>query len=114
MDTAAQGEGAGAAAVSGDGRMRLHVTSYPVADPGRRLARVITPDRPFRNTFLYPPTYRLGELRCSRADLLRIAALIRVAATSPHSIVHIPVPAGGAENVNHMGERPLALRDGCA
>ena len=45
-----------------------------------------------RNTLLYPPTSRVAWLRANRADLLRLGALFRVAATSAHSAVHIPVP----------------------
>jgi len=106
MDTTAEpahGEKATGEKATGDGRMRLHVTSHPVADPERRLARVLTPSQPLRNTYIYPSTYRIGEFRSNRADLLRLGALIRVAAASPHSAVHIPVPAGGAEHQNHMG-----------
>ncbi|MFD7902199.1 hypothetical protein ACFV4G_08130 [Kitasatospora sp. NPDC059747] len=45
-----------------------------------------------RNTCVYPPDHQVGYLNASRADLLRLGALFRVAATSPHSAVHVPVP----------------------
>ncbi|MFE1408752.1 hypothetical protein ACFW5D_35335 [Streptomyces sp. NPDC058770] len=47
-----------------------------------------------RNTFVYPPNHQVGYLNASRADLLRLGALFRVAATSSHSAIHIPVPPG--------------------
>ncbi|WP_395292319.1 hypothetical protein ACF9IK_00915 [Kitasatospora hibisci] len=45
-----------------------------------------------RNTLAYPPDHRVGYLKASRADLLRLGALFRIAATSSHSAIHIPVP----------------------
>ncbi|MER5353519.1 hypothetical protein ABT093_24685 [Kitasatospora sp. NPDC002551] len=79
---------------NGDGRMRLRVTSHPVARAGSRLGRILDTGPMLRNTFLHPPDQQVGHLRASRADLLRLGALFRVAAASPHSAVHIPVPPG--------------------
>ncbi|MFC5890232.1 hypothetical protein ACFQ0M_46720 [Kitasatospora aburaviensis] len=45
-----------------------------------------------RNTLAYPPDHQVGYLKASRADLLRLGALFRIAATSSHSAIHIPVP----------------------
>ncbi|MEU9046154.1 MULTISPECIES: hypothetical protein [unclassified Kitasatospora] len=45
-----------------------------------------------RNTFVLPPDSQVGYLYANRADLLRLGALFRVAATSPHSAIHLPVP----------------------
>ncbi|WP_344464851.1 hypothetical protein [Kitasatospora kazusensis] len=50
-----------------------------------------------RNTFVHPPDRQVGYLKASRADLLRLGALFRVAATSPHSAIHIPVPPGARQ-----------------
>jgi hypothetical protein len=76
----------------GDGRMRLRLTSHSVADPGSGLSRILSTGPMLRNTFVYPPASRVGYLNASRADLLRLGALFRVAATSSHSAIHIPVP----------------------
>ncbi|MGE7439832.1 hypothetical protein [Kitasatospora sp. NPDC001175] len=78
----------------GDGRMRLRVTSHPVADPGSGLSRILSAGPILRNTFVRPPSYQVGYLNASRADLLRLGALFRVAATSSHSAIYIPVPPG--------------------
>ena len=93
--------------------MRLPVTSYPVADPGRRLARILTPGQSpgqaLRNTFVYPVTQRLGMIQGNRADLLRLGALVRVAATSPRSAVYVPVPPDDGTDRSWSGLAPLAL-----
>jgi len=47
------GEGFVGGGAPGAGRMRLHVTSHPVADRGRRLSRALTPARQLRNTWVY-------------------------------------------------------------
>ena len=75
-----------------DGRMRLRVTSHTVADSESGLSRILSTGRMLRNTCVYPPERRIGYLTASRADLLRLGALFRFAATSPHSAIHIPVP----------------------
>jgi hypothetical protein len=74
--------------------MRLQVASHPVADPGSGLSRILNTGPMLRNTFVHPPTHQVGYLNASRADLLRLGALFRVAATSSHSVIYIPVPPG--------------------
>ncbi|ACU72993.1 hypothetical protein Caci_4129 [Catenulispora acidiphila DSM 44928] len=70
-----------------------------------------------RNTFVYPPYLQVGHLKANRADLLRLGALFRIAATSPHSAIHIPVPpdapamATGAASDNHPLPVLLARED---
>jgi hypothetical protein len=96
----------------GDGgarRMRLRVVDHPVGDAGRRLSRVLTPARPLRSTYVYPTVVHWGWMRSSRADILRLGALVRLAATSPHSVVHIPAPLDAAARINHLGQVPAAL-----
>ncbi|WP_081952182.1 hypothetical protein [Kitasatospora phosalacinea] len=74
-------------------RMRLRVTSRPVA-AGARLSRVLDTGPMLRDTFFHPPDHRVAFLYASRADLLRLGALFRLAATSPHSALHVPAPPG--------------------
>lgn len=74
--------------------MRLRVTSHSVADPGSGLTRILSTGPMLRNTFVYPPHFQVGYLTASRADLLRLGALFRIAATSSHSAIHIPLPPG--------------------
>ncbi|MER7584486.1 hypothetical protein [Kitasatospora sp. NPDC097691] len=62
-----------------------------------------------RNTFVHPPDRQVAFLTASRADLLRLGALFRVAATSPHSAVHIPVPSGDRPTTFVGDARPLPL-----
>ncbi|MGA5822865.1 hypothetical protein ACPC54_34010 [Kitasatospora sp. NPDC094028] len=63
-----------------------------------------------RDTFVHPPTTRVGFLHASRADLLRLGALFRVAATSPHSAIHIPVPPVVPPMPSVIGDiRPLPV-----
>ncbi|MFC6593438.1 hypothetical protein [Kitasatospora paranensis] len=59
-----------------------------------------------RNTSVHPPKYQVAYLNACRADLLRIGALFRVAATSPHSAVHIPVPADARPMASVHGSTP--------
>jgi hypothetical protein len=96
----------------GDGRMRLRVTSHPVADPGSGLSRVLSAGPMLRNTCVHPPDHQVGYLNASRADLLRLGALFRVAATSSHSAVYLPVPPG-AQPMTSAGRdihpRPVLL-----
>ncbi|MFD8749731.1 hypothetical protein ACFV0O_01895 [Kitasatospora sp. NPDC059577] len=94
-----------------DGRMRLRVTSHPVAGTtGSGLSRILSTGPMLRNTFVLPPDRQVGYLNASRADLLRLGALFRVAATSPHSAVHVPVPPGGRPTSSLGGEsRPLPM-----
>ncbi|MFK0236717.1 hypothetical protein [Streptomyces vinaceus] len=56
-----------------------------------------------RNAFLHPPHHRVGYLKAGRADLLRLGALFRVAATSARSAIYIPLPPGSP---------PMALAGG--
>ncbi|RKE22600.1 hypothetical protein [Streptomyces sp. TLI_171] len=77
-----------------DGRMRLRLTSHRVAGHGLRLGRVLSAGPMLRNTLLHPPRPQVGVLSANRADLLRLGALFRLAATSPHSAVHVPAPPG--------------------
>ncbi|MEV8097734.1 hypothetical protein [Kitasatospora sp. NPDC085879] len=86
-----------------DGRMRLRVTSHPVADARSGLRRILSTGPMLGQTFVYPPDHRVGYLHASRADLLRLGALFRVAAASSHSAIHIPVPPGA---------RPMTYADG--
>ncbi|MGW4808555.1 hypothetical protein [Kitasatospora sp. NPDC004272] len=82
---------------SGNGRMRLRVTGRPVtAAAGAHLARVLDTGPMLRSTFFHPPDLRVAFLYGSRADLLRLGALFRLAATSPHSALHVPAPPGPA------------------
>ncbi|MFE6049191.1 hypothetical protein ACFQ6N_00360 [Kitasatospora sp. NPDC056446] len=94
-----------------DGRMRLRVTSHPVdgAGPGSGLGRILSTGPMLRNTFLHPPDLRVGYLRASRADLLRLGALFRVAATSPHSALYVPAPPGARATAPVGGARTLPL-----
>ncbi|MGW4696712.1 hypothetical protein ACWEO1_30535 [Kitasatospora cineracea] len=82
------GDGAG-----GDGRMRLRVTGRPVST-GARLRRVLDTGAMLGGTFFHPPAPMVAFLYASRADLLRLGALFRLAATSPHSALHVPAPPG--------------------
>ena len=96
----------------GDGvarRMRLRVVDHPVGDAGRRLSRVLTPARPLRSTYVYPTVIHWGSVYSSRADILRLGALVRLAATSPHSVVHVPAPPDAVARTNHLGQVPVAL-----
>ncbi|MFF0413125.1 hypothetical protein ACFYUY_22120 [Kitasatospora sp. NPDC004745] len=93
-----------------EGRMRLQVTSHPVADPGSGLSRILSTGPMLRNTFVHPPDHHVGYLRVSRADLLRLGALFRVAAASSHSAIHIPVPPGARPTAPAGGDtRPLPV-----
>lgn len=89
--------------------MRLRVLDHPVADPGRRLRRIVTPADPLRNTHVYPVVVHWSSIRSSRADILRLGALARFAAVSPHTAVHIPAPPDAADRVDCFGRTPLAL-----
>ncbi|MCT9933697.1 hypothetical protein N5079_26125 [Planotetraspora sp. A-T 1434] len=69
-----------------------------MAGPGR-LRRVLLPDFSLRNTWVRSPDQDgYGMLTSSRADFLRLGALVRLAADSPHSAVFIPC---GANSVPH-------------
>ncbi|MFF4341938.1 hypothetical protein ACFY00_18635 [Kitasatospora sp. NPDC001540] len=79
----------------GSGRMRLRVTGRPVATgSGAHLRRLLDTGPMLRGTFFHPPDPVVAFLYASRADLLRLGALFRLAATSPHSALHVPAPAG--------------------
>ncbi|GCD96966.1 hypothetical protein [Embleya hyalina] len=95
----------------GDGRMRLRVTSHPVADPESGLGRILSTGHMLRDTVVHPPDLRVAYLKANRADLLRLGALFRVAATSPHSAIHVPVPPGARPMATSAGRdiRPLPL-----
>lgn len=75
-----------------DGRMRLRVTSHLIPGSRSALGRLLSTGPMLRNTLVYPPDHQVGYLKANRADLLRLGALLRVAATSAHSAVHVPVP----------------------
>lgn len=73
---------------------------------GARLRQVLTPRDPLRRThqtrLLWAHT---GALVGSRADLLRLGALIRLAAVSPHSVVFLPLRANPrSAYVEHWAE----------
>ncbi|MFE5774061.1 hypothetical protein ACFQ7O_37525 [Streptomyces sp. NPDC056485] len=59
-----------------------------------------------RSTFLYPPHHHVGHLKAGRADLLRLGALFRVAATSSRSAVYIPLPPGCRPTALAGGDTP--------
>lgn len=63
-----------------------------------------------RNTFVHPPNYQVGYLNASRADLFWLGALFRVAATSSHSAIYIPVPPGAQPMASAVGDtHPLPM-----
>ncbi|QKW24073.1 hypothetical protein HUT16_04010 [Kitasatospora sp. NA04385] len=78
--------------------MRLRVTSLPVTGrpvaTGSHLGRVLDTGPMLSGTFFHPPDHHVAFLYASRADLLRLGALFRLAATSPHSALHVPTPPG--------------------
>jgi len=95
---------------AGDGRMRLRVRSHPVGDSGSGLGRILSTGPMLRNTLVYPPTRQVAYLNANRADLLRLGALFRVAATSAHSAIHIPVPPDAPPMTSgYQDVHPLAL-----
>ncbi|WP_238010480.1 hypothetical protein KZZ52_25025 [Dactylosporangium sp. AC04546] len=71
--------------------MRVQVTVHELGG-STRLRRVLTPADPLRRThqsrLLWAHT---GALIGSRADLLRLGALVRLAAVSPHSALYLPL-----------------------
>jgi hypothetical protein len=74
-------------------RMRLRLACHEIRDGGA-LARVLVPAVPLRNTWVFAPNFDgYGFIWSNRADLLRLGALFRLAAVSPHSAVHVPVPS---------------------
>ncbi|MFG3280736.1 hypothetical protein [Streptomyces sp. NPDC048111] len=92
------------------GRMRLRMTSHPVARPGSGLRRILDTGPLLGHTFVHPPTDQVGHLKAGRADLLRLGALFRIAATGPHSALHIPVPPGARpRNTGVAVSHPLPL-----
>ncbi|GLW70842.1 hypothetical protein Kpho02_31410 [Kitasatospora phosalacinea] len=75
--------------------MRLRVTGRPVATgSGAHLGRLLDTGPMLRGTSFHPPDPTVAFLYASRADLLRLGALFRLAATSPHSALHVPAPPG--------------------
>ncbi|MFJ1751339.1 hypothetical protein [Kitasatospora sp. NPDC088134] len=86
--------------------MRLRLTSHRVGDTGHRLDRVLSSGPLLRNTHLHPPDQWVGFLRAPRADLLRLGALFRIAATGPHSAVHVPAPPDAPPLVHGHVETP--------
>lgn len=89
--------------------MRLRVVEYPVAGAGRRLNRILTPAAPLRSTYVHPIVVHWGFIQSSRADILRLGALVRLAAVSPHTAVHIPAPPDAADHPDFLGRTPTAL-----
>ncbi|GAA4258273.1 hypothetical protein [Dactylosporangium darangshiense] len=77
--------------------MRLPVRVHDLGDPaapraGAGLRRILVPARPLRHAHLtHLLWYHTGALIASRADLLRLGALFRLAAVSPHSAVYLPL-----------------------
>lgn len=71
--------------------MRLRMRVHHV--PGRTcLQRVLQPVVPLSRTHITKVLWQYsGALIGSRADLLRLGALFRLAATSPHSVVYLPL-----------------------
>lgn len=74
-------------------RMRLRVRVHPVSHHGQ-LQRVIATASPLRNTHITNLLWHhSGAIFGDRADLLRLGALFRLAAVSPHSAVYLPLRA---------------------
>ncbi|MER5261334.1 hypothetical protein ABTZ99_04515 [Actinosynnema sp. NPDC002837] len=79
--------------------MRLSVIAHPVVRHAP-LHRVLVPAARLRNLWVRPPEPIVGTATVtgSRADLLRLGALVRLAATSRHSALFVPardnVPEG--------------------
>ncbi|MEU7614341.1 hypothetical protein [Micromonospora sp. NPDC049204] len=72
-------------------RMRLRLRVHHVSRSAQ-LRRVITMAAPLRNTHITNVLWQhTGALISSRADLLRLGALFRLAAVSPHSAVFLPL-----------------------
>jgi hypothetical protein len=77
------------ASMSGRMRLRMRVHHLSDRDP---LRRVLVPAAPLSRTHITKVHWRhSGALIASRADLLRLGALFRLAATSPHSAVYLPL-----------------------
>jgi hypothetical protein len=79
-------------------RMRVHHL------PGHSsLQRILVPVAPLSRRHITKVLWRhSGALIGSRADLLRLAALFRLAAISPHSVVYLPLLENGeSEAVTH-------------
>ncbi|MFD7652425.1 hypothetical protein ACFV4N_00390 [Actinosynnema sp. NPDC059797] len=78
--------------------MRSSVIAHPVVHRAP-LHRVLVPAARLRDTRAGSTDHRCVPLTGSRADLLRLGALVRLAAVSRHSAVHVPLgtgpPAGG-------------------
>ena len=51
---------------TGDGRMRLAATAFPVATERRGVSRVLVPAAPLRNLFVFSPDNGYGYLLGSR------------------------------------------------
>jgi hypothetical protein len=86
------------------GRMRLRMRVHEVSR-STRFRRVLTPCSPLARTHLAAVLWHhTGALFSCRADLLRLGALFRLAATSPHSAVFLllrdnrPAPGSPAES----------------
>ncbi|MFD1147805.1 hypothetical protein [Saccharothrix hoggarensis] len=71
--------------------MRLSVIAHPVVRHAP-LHRVLVPAARLRNLWVRPPEPITGmaAVTGSRADLVRLGALVRLAATSRHSALFIP------------------------
>lgn len=71
--------------------MRLSVIAHPVVRHAP-LHRVLVPTTPLRNLWVRPPDPVVGvaAVTGTRADLLRLGALVRLAATSRHSALFVP------------------------
>jgi hypothetical protein len=78
-----------------DGRMRLRFIVHELrsAHAEATPARVLVPADPLAHTWVFSPCFdSYGMVWSNRADLLRLGALFRLAAVSPHSVAHIPAP----------------------
>ncbi|MGI5243326.1 hypothetical protein [Dactylosporangium sp. CA-139066] len=74
-------------------RMRLRMWVHYVSGTAR-LQRVVMTAAPLRRTHITRVLWQhTGALTSSRADLLRLGALFRLAAVSPHSAVFLPLRA---------------------
>lgn len=92
--------------------MRLSVIAHPVVRHAP-LHRVLVPAARLRNLWVRPPEPVVGvaAVTGSRADLLRLGALVRLAATSRHSALFVPardnVPVEELWRMGHA--RPVDL-----
>jgi hypothetical protein len=88
-------------------RVRVHVVSSRA-----QLRRVIVPALPLRETHLTNMlSWHCGALLGSRADLLRLGALVRLAAVSPHSAVFVPLRGSPVSESARFSAQDSGLAD---